>query len=67
MKRTKKNYCTITILAKGNVLKKRKSEALLVDVKTLDETLELSEAKKRKNRQISPLTLMSSLYHSFFL
>ena len=36
-----------TMLAKGNALK-RKSEALLVDVEKLEETLELLEAKKQK-------------------
>ena len=36
-----------TMLAKGNELK-RKSGALLVDVKKLDETLEVLEAKKQK-------------------
>ena len=37
----------LTMLAKGNALK-RKSEALLVDVEKLEETLELLEAKKQK-------------------
>ena len=36
-----------TILAKGNALK-RKSETLLVNVKKLDETLDLLDAKKQK-------------------
>ena len=40
-----RNY--LTMLAKGNALK-RKSEALLVDVEKLEETLELLEAKKQK-------------------